>query len=289
MTNSQIDSINKFISHFFPNIVSALHKALGKDPFQKFNLTAEGNELLPSDLSDYSAFAIYSRQYKKAKTICSFAVLFPENLAVKIADVFMGGNGDAEKKGALTELQVNSCLKFLDNILEAVAVRYNKICEAPMSPLKELEFRQCADKKHDDWFKDLTPDFVIHLNLKINDSLEFPIHLFLEYEQLIATMSRLGLLKEDIQHLRPDISHMNINLLGDIEIPLVAELGRTQIPIKYAMELTQGSLIELDNDADEPIKLYSEGVEVGTAEIVVVGDTFGVKIKKIIPPEERFR
>lgn len=79
----------------------------------------------------------------------------------------------------------------------------------------------------------------------------------------------------------------NIERLADVDINIIAELGKAQVPMKYALELSEGSIIELDTLNDSDIKVYANGVEFALAQVVALEDNFGLKITKIISPEER--
>lgn len=81
----------------------------------------------------------------------------------------------------------------------------------------------------------------------------------------------------------------NLDLLMDIEIQLTVELGRCELPIKKVLELTKGSIIELDKIAGEPVDLYANGKHIANGEVVVIGDNFGLRIIGITAPENRVK
>ncbi len=71
------------------------------------------------------------------------------------------------------------------------------------------------------------------------------------------------------------------NLLLDVELELSAILGETNISLKKVLDLTKGSIIELDNKTVEPIKLLANGSEVARGEVVIIEDNFGLRITDI--------
>lgn len=71
------------------------------------------------------------------------------------------------------------------------------------------------------------------------------------------------------------------NLLLDVELELSAILGETDITLKKVLDLTKGSVIELDNRTVEPIKLLANGSEVARGEVVIIEDNFGLRITNI--------
>ncbi len=75
------------------------------------------------------------------------------------------------------------------------------------------------------------------------------------------------------------------NLLLDVELELSAILGETDISLKKVLDLTKGSIIELDNKTTSPIKLLANGSEVAKGEVVIIEDNFGLRITEISEKE----
>ena len=71
------------------------------------------------------------------------------------------------------------------------------------------------------------------------------------------------------------------NLLLDVELELSAILGETDISLKKVLDITKGSVIELDNKTLDPIKLLANGSEVARGEVVIIEDNFGLRITDI--------
>lgn len=84
-------------------------------------------------------------------------------------------------------------------------------------------------------------------------------------------------------------SNKNLDILMDIKLQLTVELGRTELPIKKVLELTRGSIIELEKVAGEPVELYANGKLVAHGEVVVIEDNFGLRITNITDPEDRLK
>jgi flagellar motor switch protein FliN/FliY len=82
-----------------------------------------------------------------------------------------------------------------------------------------------------------------------------------------------------------------VNLLANSDIPLKVsvELGRTQIIVKDLLQLGQGSVLELDKLAGEPLEILVNGKLVAKGEVVVVNEKFGIRLTDIITPAERIR
>ena len=81
----------------------------------------------------------------------------------------------------------------------------------------------------------------------------------------------------------------DINMILDIPVQLTVELGRTRIPIKNILQLAQGSVVELDALAGEPMDVLVNGYLIAQGEVVVVNDKFGIRLTDIVTPSERLR
>lgn len=81
----------------------------------------------------------------------------------------------------------------------------------------------------------------------------------------------------------------DISMILDIPVQLTVELGRTRIPIKHILQLAQGSVVELDAMAGEPMDVLVNGFLIAQGEVVVVNDKFGIRLTDIVTPSERMR
>lgn len=81
----------------------------------------------------------------------------------------------------------------------------------------------------------------------------------------------------------------DLDLILDIPVALTVELGRTKIPIKHILQLAQGSVIELDALAGEPMDVLVNGCLIAQGEVVVVNEKFGIRLTDVVTPSERMR
>ena len=81
----------------------------------------------------------------------------------------------------------------------------------------------------------------------------------------------------------------DISMILDIPVQLTVELGRTRIPIKNILQLAQGSVVELDAMAGEPMDVLVNGFLIAQGDVVVVNDKFGIRLTDIVTPSERMR
>lgn len=84
-------------------------------------------------------------------------------------------------------------------------------------------------------------------------------------------------------------ANKNLDILMDVKLQLTVELGRAVLPIKKVLELTKGSIIELEKVAGEPVELFANGKLIANGEVVVIEDNFGLRITSITNPDERLK
>jgi len=110
-----------------------------------------------------------------------------------------------------------------------------------------------------------------------------------EEEGLTAKPAEATIFKDlsaaDLQTNTPN----DIDFILDIPVQLTVELGRTKIAIKNLLQLAQGSVVELDGMAGEPMDVLVNGCLIAQGEVVVVNDKFGIRLTDIITPAERIR
>jgi flagellar motor switch protein FliN/FliY len=97
-----------------------------------------------------------------------------------------------------------------------------------------------------------------------------------------------GDLDADISGLSAEAAK-NLDLVMDIPIQLTVELGRTKMPIRNLLQLAQGSVVELNELAGEPLDVFVNGCLVAQGEVVVVNEKFGIRLTDIITPSERIK
>ena len=88
---------------------------------------------------------------------------------------------------------------------------------------------------------------------------------------------------------KPAETQGNIDMLMDVHIPLLVELGKTEMMMRDVLALAPGAIVELDSLAGEPVKLTIRGKIIALGEVVVVDENFGVKITKIANQQERIK
>ena len=82
---------------------------------------------------------------------------------------------------------------------------------------------------------------------------------------------------------------VNLDVILDVSVTLSMEVGRARIPIRNLLQLNQGSVVELDRLAGEPLDVYVNNTLVAHGEVVTVNDKFGVRLVDVVSPAERIR
>ncbi len=81
----------------------------------------------------------------------------------------------------------------------------------------------------------------------------------------------------------------DLQMVGNIPVTLSVEVGRHAISIHNLLQLSQGSIVELDRNSGEPLDVLVNGCLVAHGEVVVVNERFGVRLTDVVSPGERFR
>jgi flagellar motor switch protein FliN/FliY len=82
---------------------------------------------------------------------------------------------------------------------------------------------------------------------------------------------------------------LNLDVVLDIPVTIAMEIGRTRLSIRNLLQLNQGSIIELDRLAGEPMDVVVNGTLVAHGEVVVVNEKFGIRLTDVVSPSERIK
>ena len=82
---------------------------------------------------------------------------------------------------------------------------------------------------------------------------------------------------------------VSLDVILDVPVTLSLEVGRTRLPIRSLLQLNQGSVVELERAAGEPLDVFVNGTLVAHGEVVVVNDKFGIRLIDVVSPAERIR
>lgn len=106
-------------------------------------------------------------------------------------------------------------------------------------------------------------------------------------EQNAATAPLDQLVEESQPTMAP--SEDQLDLILDIPVTISVEIGRSQMSIRNLLQLNQGSVVELDRLAGEPLDVLVNGTLIAQGEVVVVNDRFGIRLTDVISKNERLK
>ena len=108
-----------------------------------------------------------------------------------------------------------------------------------------------------------------------------------------TTTAEPAVAKVEFDDLRNDGAakggEVNLDVILDVPVTLAMEVGRARISIRKLMQLNQGSVVELDRAAGDPLDVFVNGTLVAHGEVVVVNEKFGIRLTDVISPAERVR
>lgn len=104
-----------------------------------------------------------------------------------------------------------------------------------------------------------------------------------------AALAAFDPLTADAGQPGPAGADLNLDVILDVPVSLSLEVGRARIPIRNLLQLNQGSVVELERGAGEPLDVYVNGTLIAQGEVVVVNDRFGVRLTDVVSPAERIK
>lgn len=104
-----------------------------------------------------------------------------------------------------------------------------------------------------------------------------------------ARPAELQNLSDEARPSSPATEEVNLEVILDVPVTISMEIGRAQISIRHLLQLNQGSVIELDRLAGEPLDVLVNGTLIAHGEVVVVNDKFGIRLTDVISPAERVK
>lgn len=81
---------------------------------------------------------------------------------------------------------------------------------------------------------------------------------------------------------------VDLGLLANVNVHMTVEVGNAQITLQDLLRLNEGSVVELDRMAGDPLDILINGTQIAKGEVVVVGEKFGIRFGDIVDPKKRF-
>ncbi|HAK99190.1 MAG: flagellar motor switch protein FliN [PS1 clade bacterium] len=95
-------------------------------------------------------------------------------------------------------------------------------------------------------------------------------------------------MSEEVQAPKTEkVSVENLRVLENIEVNLTVVVGGTELKIRDLLRLNEGSVIELDRLAGDPLDILANGIVIAKGEVVMIGERFGIRFTEIVDPEKR--
>jgi flagellar motor switch protein FliN/FliY len=93
--------------------------------------------------------------------------------------------------------------------------------------------------------------------------------------------------KMDADKQEKHVGIENLKVLENIDVELTVEVGRTEITIRDLLRLNEGSVVELDRLAGDPLDILVNNTKIARGEVVMIGERFGIRFGEIVEPEKR--
>ncbi len=287
MADFSKEVFEEFFQVFAKSVKATLERNLDEDTCNNISLDFNNFSEFRSVNEQKNNSAVYKIDYVVGQKQGRVAILVQEDLIAAISDILTGGEGTDVYKGSLSEIETNSVKKIVTDIFNDLENSFKGAYDETLVfgtsftlTLKEVpEYLSCLDGSGF--------NFVADAELSLTGESKFAIKLLFNMSFLESLMQDLGYSESGGSTRKRERTKVELDCLSNIDIDITAELGRTQVPIKYALELTEGSVVELDTQNNADIKIFANGLEFAYAQIVAVDENFGIKITKIISPEER--
>jgi len=286
---TETNAINNFVQNFVDSTLKTISHNLDKEVYKKIEFFINSSTEI-SNLNEFKGTnMLYKLDYSEGVYASKLGVVLPEELISNVSDVLMGGTGEKDYDGVLSELELNATGELakkvfgdIENMFKRFYTKDFGFSTSPLILTKEMP-------QYEDEFETPDFDFLIDQTFRVNDEKEYTIALLFKTDDLKRMLTSLNLLQSDTHEINNSQTNINIKQIANVEIDITAELGSAKIPVKSALELVRGSLVKLDTVSNSDIKVFANNVEVARAQVVAVGDNFGLRITKIISPEERIK
>jgi flagellar motor switch protein FliN len=122
---------------------------------------------------------------------------------------------------------------------------------------------------------------LVPLTASLTDGPELPANLYFEVP-LLTGLAKLE--KQPAEASKPAADALNLKLVMDVELNVSLRFGQRQLPLREVLELTSGSVVELDRQVDEPVELLLDGKVIALGEAVIVDGNYGLRVTEVPQP-----
>jgi len=235
----------------------------------------------------------------------NLSIAMPASLVLKIADLMMGGSGEPADQNA-DEIKLSALTEALNQMLGASITLLAEKAKGKVS-LGKLEVKLVDDlEKISTLFNPTELLVCVECQVEMENASSSNLWLFAQLTAIKAVHEKLFPKKKEEEKVKvqpakfeefapaetqippqPSEIQQKLELLFDVPLKVVVELGRARMTLKQVMDLTIGSLIELDKLTGEPVDVLVNGKLIARGEVVVIDENFGVRITEIVSPKQR--
>jgi flagellar motor switch protein FliN/FliY len=235
----------------------------------------------------------------------NLSIAMPTPLVLKIADLMMGGSGEPADQN-VDEIKISALTEALNQMLGASITLLAEKAKGKVS-LGKLEVKLVDDlEKISILFNPTELLVCVECQVEMENASSSNLWLFAQLTAIKAVHEKLFPKKKEEEKVKvqpakfeefspaetqippqPSEIQQKLELLFDVPLKVVVELGRARMTLKQVMDLTIGSLIELDKLTGEPVDVLVNGKLIARGEVVVIDENFGVRITEIVSPKQR--
>jgi len=235
----------------------------------------------------------------------NLSIAMPASLVLKIADLMMGGSGEPADQN-VDEIKLSALTEALNQMLGASITLLAEKAKGKVS-LGKLEVKLVDDlEKISTLFNPTELLVCVECQVEMENASSSNLWLFAQLTAIKAVHEKLFPKKKEEEKVKvqpakfeefspaetqippqPSEIQQKLELLFDVPLKVVVELGRARMTLKQVMDLTTGSLIELDKLTGEPVDVLVNGKLIARGEVVVIDENFGVRITEIVSPKQR--
>jgi flagellar motor switch protein FliN/FliY len=136
-----------------------------------------------------------------------------------------------------------------------------------------------------DRVEDVRLEEMLTVPLDVSSEKEADTPILLHFnEQLLASLSSSNEGKTSAKAKKATIDPANLQLVMDVELNVSLRFGQCQLPLRDVLDLTSGSVIELDRDVDDPVELLLDGKVIARGEAVIIDGNYGLRVTEIPEP-----
>ncbi|WP_448534771.1 flagellar motor switch protein FliN [Pseudothermotoga sp.] len=235
----------------------------------------------------------------------NLSIAMPASLVLKIADLMMGGSGEPADQN-VDEIKLSALTEALNQMLGASITLLAEKAKGKVS-LGKLEVKLVDDLEKISTLFNATELLVcVECQVEMENATSSNLWLLAQLTAIRSVHEKLYPKKKEEEKVKvqpakfeeftpaetqippqPSEIQQKLELLFDVPLKVVVELGRARMTLKQVMDLTIGSLIELDKLTGEPVDVLVNGKLIARGEVVVIDENFGVRITEIVSPKQR--